>query len=361
MRKIFAVGVLMLSICLTAIAQRIDKPTLTPKPCSDEQKADIQVGTILHDAKKYDEAIAKYQEVLKENPDCTAAMYELSMTYYTKGDTTAAMEIAYKGTKYKSDELPLFYLTIGNIIDDVGKPDEAVKIYRDGIKMLEGDPTMKRHLSSMYYNLGVTLAKQKNYADARTELKRSVTYNFQYSSPNYLLALIYQNSGYKIPAFLAAARVIALEPAGARAQRASAIIRDVLKPAEKDPKTGYINIFLNMNAPKDEGDFGMYELLLGTLTTIKDDKDKNKSENEIFADAVDTVIGLLSDDRKLPATFVGKTYLPFMIDMKKKGHVSTFANIVLSDSGNGEALKWLGQNEAKLTDFVNWAKTYQLP
>ncbi|HEY2866633.1 MAG TPA: hypothetical protein VGJ02_06040, partial [Pyrinomonadaceae bacterium] len=77
--------------------------------------------------------------------------------------------------------------------------------------------------------------------------------------------------------------------------------------------------------------------------------------------AIDTVIGLLSEDKKLPATFVGKSYVPFMIDMKKKGHVPTFANIVLSDTGNGDALKWLGENQAKLAEFVRWASDYRLP
>ncbi|HYJ90522.1 MAG TPA: hypothetical protein VEV84_04385 [Pyrinomonadaceae bacterium] len=39
MKKIFAVCVYALLVSITANAQRIDKPTLTPKPCSDEQKA----------------------------------------------------------------------------------------------------------------------------------------------------------------------------------------------------------------------------------------------------------------------------------------------------------------------------------
>ena len=50
-----------------------------------------------------------------------------------------------------------------------------------------------------------------------------------------------------------------------RTQQAAAIIRDVLKPAPKDPKTGNTQIFLSLDAPKDEGDFGMYDLMLGTL------------------------------------------------------------------------------------------------
>jgi tetratricopeptide (TPR) repeat protein len=357
-RSVFLLSV-FIAAALTAYSQRIDKPTLSAKPCNDSERQLVSAGTKLHDSKRYDEAIALYKKVLEENPDCTEAMYELTMSLYASGDKTQSMDVAYKGTKYKSDQLPLFYLVIGSIIDDIGKPDEAVKIYRDGIKMLEGDPKMAVHLSSMYYNLAVTLAKQNKLAEARTEVKHSIEYNFGYASPHYLLALIYQNGKYKIPAFLAAARLISLEPASQRTQRAAAIIRGVLKPAEKDPKTGNINIFINMDAPTDEGDFAMYDLILGTLTTVKSDKDKKKSENEIFADSVDSVFAMVSEDKKLPSTFVGKNYLPFVVDLKKQGLVKVFSYIVMSASGDENALKWLGEHTVDVNKFAAWGKSYR--
>jgi hypothetical protein len=49
----------------------------------------------------------------------------------------------------------------------------------------------------------------------------------------------------------------------------------------------------------------------------------------------------------------------WLIDMKKKGHVRTFACIVMQAAGDGQALRWLGENPTKLTDFVKWAKDYQ--
>lgn len=357
---------LLTLVCLVLLshfvqAQRIDKPTLTPKACTDAQKQKIQEGIGLHDARKYAEAVEKYDQVLSENPDCTLAMYELAITYYSMGEKTKAMETAYKGSKYKSDQLPLFYLAMANVIDDVGKPDEAIRIYNDGIKMLQGDPTMLPHLSSLHYNLGVTYLKQKKYTEAREELKKAVVYNFKYASPHYLLAVVYNGTKYKIPAFLAASRLVSLELATPRTQRAAAVIRDLLKPAPKDPKTGNTQIFFSLDAPKDEGDFGMYELLLGTLGVAKDDKDKNKSENEMFVDAVDTLISILGDDKKLSSSFVGRNYVPFMLELKKQGHVPTFAYMVLYASGNADALKWLQQNEAKFSEFTAWAQEYQLP
>ena len=347
--------------CSGLCAQKIEKPTLEPKPCSDAQQQTVREGITFHDAKKYPEAAARYQQVLSENPDCTLAIYELTMTYYSMGEKTRAMETAYRGSKYRSDHLPLFYLGMANVLDDIGKPDEAVKIYRDALKMLAGDQSMVKHLSSIHYNLGLTLVKQKKYPDARGELKKAVEYNNQYASPHYLLAIVFNGTSYKIPAFLAAVRFLSLEFASQRSKVASGLVREILKPAQKDAKTGEINIFLNMNAPKDEGDFAMFDLLLGTLTTVKGKGDENKTEDELFVDAVATVIALVIESKDIKSTFVGKNYLDFVSQVKAKGYTDVVGYLVLHHSGRETATDWLTKNEAKLREFAVWSKTYSPP
>ena len=361
MKKIIAMLGLTVAFSLGAAAQKIGKPTLTPKPCTDQQMQTAREGIALHDAKRYADAVAKYQQVLTENPDCTVVMYELAMTYYAMGEKTKAMETAHKGSKYKSDQLPLFYLTMANVIDDVGKPDEAVKIYRDAIKMLDGDTEMVRHLSSIHYNLGVTLTKQKKYNEARAELKKAVGYDPGYASPHYLLAIVYNGTRYKVPAFLAAARFLSLEFNTQRSQVAARVMKDVLRPAPTDAKTGNINIFVDMNAPKDEGDFAMFELFLGTLTTVKGKDDEKKSDQEMFVDAVGTLIALVVENKELKSTFIGKQYIPFADEMKKKGYAEVLGYVVLYHSGDQGALAWLTKNETKLKEFLAWSKAYPSP
>ena len=107
MTKLILSSVLLFSFFICTNGQRIDKPTLTPKPCTDSQTLVIQQGVGLHDQKDFDGAIAKFNKVLQENPDCTTALYELSLSYYQKNDKTKAMETAYKGSKYRSNDLPL--------------------------------------------------------------------------------------------------------------------------------------------------------------------------------------------------------------------------------------------------------------
>jgi tetratricopeptide (TPR) repeat protein len=352
----------IIAICLFAAivtAQKLPKPTQLPSPLSADESKTLNAGIVHHDAKRYDEAIAQYDKILTGNADATIAIYEKALSLYAKGDRDKAMETAYLGAKYKSDELAMFYSIMANCLDDVGKGDDALKIYREAESLLKSDIGMARHLSSVYYNIGVTYVRQKKYVEARAELKKAVETNFAYASPHYLLSVVYQGTKYKIPAFAAAARFLTLEYNSQRSATAANIITEVLKPAEKDAKTGSINIFMDLNAPKDEGDFGMYDLLLGTLTTVKSDKDKNKTENEVFVDALGTVIGLLADDKKLGSSFVGKHYIPFLVELKKKGHLEPFGYMVLYISGKKDAMTWLEANNEKFGSFLAWSKAFQ--
>src|SRR3982750_1335521 len=129
MKNFIAIALTIALSAFVSYGQKVAKPTLTPELPTPEQNAKISEGIQLHDAKRYDEAAAKYSAVLAESPNCTRAMYELAMTLYAKGEKDKAMELAYRGSKYISDELPLFYGTMANILDDYGKSQESIGIY----------------------------------------------------------------------------------------------------------------------------------------------------------------------------------------------------------------------------------------
>lgn len=362
MKKFTVVALFLIALSFGLNAQKLVKPTKTPTQPSTEQQKVLLEGIKLHDAKKYDEAIAKYEAILVANPDCAVAMYELAMTLDAKGDKSKAIEVISKGIQYISDELPLFYVLIANNLDDVGKPQEAIKIYQQGLKLLDGDTRFSRYRSSLFYNLGVTYVRLEDYPAARKALKSSVENDFAYASPHYLLSVVYNGTRYKVPALLAATRLISLELNSQRTTAAVGIITAILRP-NKDEATGNINIFMDLNAPKDEGDFGMFDLILGTATTVRGDDDKDKTDNEMFIEGLRTIFAILEEDKKLRNTFVGKTYVPFVAELTQAGHLSAFGNIVLflNDRKNDEAKKWIDSNGNKVTAFVDWAKAYKRP
>lgn len=188
MNKTLAAVVITITAFMIATAQKIEKPTLTSKPLTDAQTMTVREGIGLHDKKDFTGAVAKYKQVLAENPDSTLALYELALSYYNMGDTENALKTSFAGTRYDSEELPLFYGLIANMKDDSGKPDEAIKIYQTAIKMLDGNKEFVRHLSSLHFNLGVTYARQKQAPEARAELKQAIRYNYSYASPHYVLS-----------------------------------------------------------------------------------------------------------------------------------------------------------------------------
>jgi tetratricopeptide (TPR) repeat protein len=347
-------------LALSVFAQKIEKPTLTPVEATASQRQLIEEGVKLHDAGKIDEAILKYEQVLKENPDCDLALYELAMSAFNKKDYTKALEAGYKLVKYKSNTGMAGFGVIGNILDDQGKTQEAIDIYKSAIKNLENEKGEEPYVSELYYNLAITHARQNQLKESREALKKAVVYNFKYPSPHFLLSKVFLAGKYKIPALLAASRSIPLELNSARTAQSVTLIKGLIKTPEKNEKGAY-TINLDFLTPTDEGDFGAMELILGTIMVIEDGKDKDLTEGERFANGIDSIIAILEEQKKLKSTFVGKTYIPFMTEMKAKGHSRTFAYLVLQQGGSAEAKNWLVNNGQKLSDFLNWAKAYYPP
>lgn len=354
----------LLTLLAAAIpAQKIEKPKLTPVPPTDVQRVLIDEGIAFYARKRFDEAIRKHEQVLRENPDCVEAMYELAVSLFNKPDLVKSDEVARKGAQYKSEKLALFYSLIASNLDDNGKGEEAIALFKSAAKILKDDKSLTSQLGEINYNLGVTYFRRKQYTEAREVLKDGVSANFTHPGANFLLAEIFTGTKYKIPGLMAAARYLGLDQKNQpRVKRAAAIILDRLKKPEEDEKTGNINIFLDMGAPKDEGDFGMYELLT-SMTGISTDEDKkaNKTENQIFIESLSSLISMLGEDKKLRSTFVGKTYIPYLDAMRKAGYHETLGYLVLQTSGNSDASKWTAANPKKVLEFYEWSRAYQPP
>ena len=151
-----------------------------------------------------------------------------------------------------------------------------------------------------------------------------------------------------------------------RTRRASVIFQDVLNGGakkENDPNT--ITILVDPEEKKDEGDFSGLSMILGFMNATDEisEKNKNLSDEEKFVERVENLIDLLaSNAKKSKSSFVGKNYVPFMLEMKQRGYVKPFAYLVLTNAGNTTAAKWVASENTKtVVEFMNWAKNYQPP
>lgn len=339
-------------------AQTIERPTLPSVKPTAEQLQLIRMGAALHDQKKYDEAIEIYKRVVSESPDCTSALYELSYSYFESGNIAKSMETAETGAKYISDELPLFYLMIANIIDDAGKPLDAIKIYNDAIGIIQDKPEFRTYLSSLEYNRGLTYQKLGRGQDAKASFKASIESNFAYASPHFRISEMYRNEKLRVPSVLAALRLVSLEFNTDRSTVAGRSIIEAFTPTI-DPKTGSVVVTLEKAVPSDEGDFTAHDVVLRTLMVIAQVRNGgSKDEADKLAMSLEFLTEMLTKDKKLSKTFVGKNYIPFLAAAKKKGFIKHFAYLIRSKVDDNDAIKWMSSHADEMSKFAAWAKAY---
>lgn len=124
---------------------------VVPGLLSAQNKVDalVKAGIRLHDAAKYDDAIASYQEALKIDPTSAFATYELAFSYFMSKRYAEAIEAGKKVIGWKGNYVLEAYNVVGNSQDLSGKPKEAIKTYKKGMKAFP-----ENHL--LAYNLGLT-------------------------------------------------------------------------------------------------------------------------------------------------------------------------------------------------------------
>jgi len=355
-KTILLLFLLALVVSSPVAAQKIDPPTLTPTPVTDSQKRLMQEGIALHDRGDYDGAIAKYQQVLNENPTSDWALYELAFSYQMKKDYRKSLEYGYKGVRYKSDKLGEFYVVIGNSLDDLGESKKAVDVYQRGIKIQPDN-------HYLYYNLAITYSRLNNLEEAKKNLKKAVFLNPDHASSHAALAQLFQNTRYRTPALFAVMRFLVIEPRSRRTASAYKIFSDILSGGATPGKNpNEINIFMDLGAKKDEGDFGAIDLTLGLSSAVgATEKNKNKTEAQRLVDQLNTLLAIVSEqDPKADKTkFTWRYYIPYFIELKQKNYVEPFAYYISQASGLPGVVEWLQANEARVNEFLSWSRSYQ--
>lgn len=352
--------ILMLCICLimfniTSLANVIDPPKLTPKAPTEEESALAKEGALLHDQGKYDEAISKYEQVLKLNPDNAVTLYEMAFSYFAKKDHKQSLEIALKGARYKSNVLADYYVLIGNNYDLLGEADKAIDVYQKGIKLSPQE-------ASLHYNLAVTYFGAKKADKAIKSLKTAISVDHNHLSSHFALSQIYYQTGYKVPALLAALRFLTSEPASNRSEVTLKLVKEVLQGSAKEANN-QINILMNPEEKKDEGDFSSISLVLALTSASRFlEENKKKSDSENLVDQIEVLFSVMKENKdKKNKGFGWEYYIPYFVQLDSKDYSKTFVYYILQNTNSPEVKKWLSENKTLVDEFLSWSKNYPWP
>jgi tetratricopeptide (TPR) repeat protein len=355
---------LALTVAVSAAgpAVKLPKPDRIPAEATPEQVALVREGVVLHDQGDYAGAIAKYKQVIDQNPWEVHALYELAFTYFTSKNYQGALDTARLGAQCRSSLLPMIYVMMGNALDEMGRGKESIDTYRAAIKLNPG-------MGLLHYNLALTLRRAGEQQEAKAVVEAGLECDPNHASSHGLLAEIYRDLGYRVPAIMAYSRFLVLEPASARsAQMRESLQKLMAQGASVGDKPGSINIFIS-EPPKgrqDEGDFMPVEMAMSMTYALAlgEKPDATKKPPESKYQKLTTaykILGELLDHPKSKTGFATTYYAPYFAALTKAGHTEAFASYAWQGAKVEGASGWASANQAKIDTFLAWSKAYEWP
>ncbi|MBF9144245.1 tetratricopeptide repeat protein [Hymenobacter properus] len=323
----------------------------------------VAEGVKLYDQGKYAEAVAKYQQVLASAPNDELALSELALAYSALGRDAETVEICQKLLKAKPDSDVMVYVTLGNSLDALKKPKEAIRVYEQGLK---------HHPDSyaLYFNEGVAQATSGQVAASVGSFQQSVALSPGHTSSHMSLGVMQLSNQARVPGILAMSRFLVLEPRGARATQRlpmldKAMSQGVSQTGEKDVTINISSAALSGSNGKSKGpdNFGPVELMLSLSAANALTKDSKSTSNierfaKQFGDLCQT-LGELSNNQQ---GFTWNYYVPYFVEMEKKGFVPAFAYLShASQTDVPEVQQWLTAHPTEVQVFQEWSKNYAWP
>lgn len=328
-----ALGIILFSSTLNAQTEIIDL---------------VKEGIQYHDNGDYAKAIKTYEKALKIDPNSTLANYEISMSYFAKGDYKQAIKYSDMVLDQKKEYLLEAYINKGSSLDLLGKTKEAIKLFEKAIKETKGDYLL-------YFNLALTHYKLNDLTSAEENVIKAILDKPSHSSSHLMLAMINEQLGNRIPALLASHYFLMLEPNSKRSQSAYAILqKNFVGNVSKDPnKPNTINISLT---PNGDEQFAAAELMLSMLEASKSiEENKNKTDDELFIENTESFFKMMGELKKEKNKEIWWTfYATFYYDLAQSEHLATYCKFI-TQCKNENSRNWVNSHEEQVNSFVTWA------
>lgn len=293
----------------------------------------LRKGIEYHDSRQYDKAIEAYKQALQIDSTSAEAMYELSLSLLQSGDFESAIHYSDKLIDRDDKFAILAYNTKGSSLNYMGRPNEAIAVFLEGIERYEDFP----HL---YYNLGLAYFATKDYGKAKEAYLHTLRLNPKHSGAHLNLGRTMMMEDKRIESLLGLYYFLLLEPATDRSEWASTTMQEV---------------FFNLNesgSDYQEADKKLIKLLEENEREII----QGDSGFDLFIKDTKAFFLVLNDIQEVTnpqEASVWDNYISFFKLLSIRGYTEPFCYYI-SHQFNPEAEVWRKKNEARLTDFARW-------
>jgi Flp pilus assembly protein TadD len=158
-------------------------------------RAAFKEGATLSNAGKHDEAIAKFNEVLKDVPKCAECYIGIGASNAAKKDYAAA-EAAYKRAIELDPNMVDAYNGLATVYNDQKKFTEAQAMSAEGMKRATAGGGSGS--ADALYNAGVIAWNANDFPKAQEQFAAAVAANPNHAESHFMLGRVYLNLG-KLP------------------------------------------------------------------------------------------------------------------------------------------------------------------
>jgi len=165
-----------------------------------DANAHNNLGLALKHNRDLNGALEQYQQAVRLNPKLASAQNNLANVLYLKRDFNGAIEhyraavaLQPKGPKMTDLErttLADTHMNLGSVLDDAGRPDEAIAEYKEALSLQPRD-------AKAHYNLSIVYQKKKDMTSAVSELRQAAKLAPDWPTPHIMLARLLKDSDPK--------------------------------------------------------------------------------------------------------------------------------------------------------------------
>ena len=313
---------------------------------ADDVRSLIKQGEQLNDEGKYTEAIEKYNQALKIDPENIYADYELAFSLFSSGKGSEGIPYIEKVIKANTSLNAGAYDLLGSIYDKDNQTQKAIEAYKEGIKV---NPNYQR----LYYNLGIVYSRDKQYAEAEKCAIEAIKLDTKHASSQRMYALVTFHQNKRVPALLSLCSFILLEPNTQRSAEAYNNIQHILQGGVLKDANGSTTIQLS---PKDGQETST--LNMGISMIVLSGQTKKLTGMDLLEyqlKSIFTLAGQLAE-KKTEKDFFDKFFVDYFYKLAQSANMPAFARLVSSSANKEEYAKWASDHAKEVADLDSWVK-----
>jgi hypothetical protein len=318
----------------------------------------INEGIDLHKRGYFEEAIKKYEEVLRADPMHYRANYEKSYSLYELGKFEECINICrFLLRQHKENpQNKNLWVIYGSVLDYSKMPDDAIRAFDEGLKQFP-------HYYLLHFNKAITLYNLGRDEEAEKSLQLALRDHPLHNSSHHLLGILHKDKN-KMVSLMASACFLAISPSGERAVHNLKNVTEILGANVSRTGDKTISIFLNPPAKeskkKKENDFSMVEISLSLARALDFDEQHDQEKPlERLKRKMEMMTASLRNGLKKGKGFYWHFYAPFFIKLYNDNWLDVYCRLAVAHTDDKENNQWLVQNNDTITRFYDWLDAYK--